>query len=135
MRTGHAARWLVLGGGLLAACAYYNGLYNANRLAADAARAERQGRAGEARSLWAQAAVKAESVATRYPTSRHRDDALLLWGRALASTENCRRATRPLALAIDSSTDTKVVTQARLHLGRCQVQRGRPDSALTLLTP
>jgi hypothetical protein len=126
---------VVLACGVVAACAYYNGLYNANRLAADAARAERQGRGGEARSLWAQAAVKAESVATRFPTSRHRDDALLLWGRALASTENCRRATRPLALAIDSSPDPKVVTEARLHLGRCQVQRGRPDSALMLLTP
>ena len=65
-------RGALLAASLLGACAYYNGLYNANRLASDARRAEREGRAGEARSLWAQAAVKAESVATRYPDSKYR---------------------------------------------------------------
>ncbi len=50
-------------------CVYYNGLYNANQLAGEARKAEREGRRGEAQSLWAQAAVKAESVATRYPDS------------------------------------------------------------------
>ena len=76
---------LILGGlalGLLAGCAYYNGLYNANRLVKAAEKAEREGRVGEARSFWAQAAVKAESVVARYPESKYRDDALLLRGRA-----------------------------------------------------
>ena len=78
MRSSRAPlAWMLLTTAMVG-CAYYNGLFNANRLAADAERAERDGRSGEARSLWAQAAVKAESVATRYPGSGHRDDALLL---------------------------------------------------------
>ena len=42
--------WFLLTAGMVG-CAYYNGLFNANRLAADAERAERDGRSGEARSL------------------------------------------------------------------------------------
>jgi tetratricopeptide (TPR) repeat protein len=120
---------------LAAGCAYYNGLYNANRLAGDARRAEREGRPGEARSLWAQAAVKAESVATRFQGSKWRDDALLLWGQALYHTESCPRAVRPLRAAADSSTDAAVRDDARLLLGECLVLLGQADSAVTVLTP
>jgi predicted negative regulator of RcsB-dependent stress response len=118
-----------------ASCAYYNGLFNANRLAADAKQAEREGRSGEARSLWAQAAVKAESVATRYPGSRYRDDALLLWGRALYEREECRDAVDPLALAVDSSPDPAIQREARLYLGRCHVELRQPDSAIAVVRP
>ena len=78
-RSDHLPFWLVL---LTVAigCAYYNGLYNANRLADEARKAEREGRRSEARPLWTQVAVKAESVATRYPDSSYRDDALHLQG-------------------------------------------------------
>ena len=75
---------LILLAGAVAACAYYNGLYNANQLAAEARRAEAEGRRGEARSLWLQAAVKAESVIVRFPESDRRDDALLMRGLALS---------------------------------------------------
>ena len=122
-------------GAAVAGCAYYNGLFNANRLAGDAERAQREGRSGEARSLWAQAAVKAESVATRYRTSRYRDDALLLWGRALAEAQDCRRAVRPLRVAVDSSPDPAIVGAARVLAGRCYVDLRRPDSALVALGP
>lgn len=122
-------------GCVLAGCAYYNGLYNANRLAGDARRAEREGRPGEARSLWAQAAVKAESVATRFGGSKWRDDALLLWGRGLYHTESCPRALRPLRIATDSSADAGIRDDARLLLGECLVLLGRADSAVTVLTP
>jgi len=76
-------------------CAYYNGLYNANRLADDAQRAIRQGRPGEAKARWQEAAIKAESVAIHFPHSRYREEALLLQGRALlklgnASAPACR---------------------------------------------
>ena len=80
---------LLLGVGTICGCAYFNGLYNANQLAKDAIRAEREGRVGEARSLWSQAAVKAESVAVRYTESRHLDDALVLQGRALRAAGQC----------------------------------------------
>ncbi len=131
-RTRGAALLLV---GVAAGCAYYNGLYNANRLADEAVRAEREGRSGEARSLWAQAAVKAESVATRYTGSRYRDDALLLWGRGLAEVGDCRRAVAPLTFAVDSSPDIRLRREARLLLADCRLVLREPDRAIAAVEP
>ncbi|MEE8268024.1 MAG: hypothetical protein V3R97_03855, partial [Gemmatimonadales bacterium] len=62
-------RWLVAGLLVLATgCVYYNGMYNANRLANKAEKAERDGRSFDAQSYWAQAEVKADSVISRHPT-------------------------------------------------------------------
>ena len=116
-------------------CAYYNGLYNANRLAHEAERAERDGRTGEARSLWSQAAVKAESVVSRHPKSRYRDDALYLQGRALRQVGACSQALPPLALAADSSPDAALRVEARLLLGDCRLQLSEPESTLVVVAP
>lgn len=116
-------------------CAYYNGLYNANRLAREATRAERDGRTGEARSLWSQAAVKAESVASRHRKSKYWDDALLLRGRALARTGSCNQAVEPLIVAADSSTDTRLAIEARLLRGECHLQLREPESTLVAVGP
>jgi hypothetical protein len=129
VRTG----WLLAG--VLAGCAYYNGLYNANRLVGQADKAREQGRSGEARALYLQAAVKAESVAVRHPTSKWRDDALLLWGQGLRSAGDCSEAVRPLQLAVDSSPDAALRQRATLELGACRVVTGRPDAAVRLLAP
>jgi len=131
------ARWrgLLLAATLSGACAYYNGLYNANRLAGDARRAEREGRAGEARSFWAQAAVKAESVAIRHPTSKYRDDALLLWGQGLAKAGGCDRAIGPLGLAVDSSPDPAIQRDARLALADCLLGMREAEEAVLALEP
>ncbi|MDH4046351.1 MAG: hypothetical protein OEY20_08575 [Gemmatimonadota bacterium] len=120
---------------LLSGCAYYNGLYNANRLVREAERAERDGRTGEARSLWSQAAVKAESVVSRHPKSKYRDDALYLQGRALERTGSCSQAVGPLALAGDSSTDLTLRMSALLLLGDCRLQLREPDSTLVAVAP
>lgn len=125
-----AAAVLLLGG-----CAYYNGLYNANRLAREAERAERDGRTGEARSLWSQAAVKAESVVSRHPRSKYRDDALYLQGRALERVGSCSQALPPLALAADSSPDAALRVNARLLLGDCRLQLREPESTLVAVAP
>jgi predicted negative regulator of RcsB-dependent stress response len=122
-------------GAALGGCAYYNGLYNANRLASEASRAERDGRTSEARSLWSQAAVKAESVVSRHPRSKWRDDALLLEGTALERLGSCSEAVRPLGLAVDSSQDRGVRMRAGLLLGSCRLQMGEPDSALLAVAP
>ncbi len=111
-------------------CAYYNGLYNANQRVKEALRAEREGRVGEARSLWSQAAVKAESVSVRYPDSRYHDDALLLRGRALFESERWESAIEPLTAAIRASADTLLLEKANLLLGRCYLVVGRADSAI-----
>jgi tetratricopeptide (TPR) repeat protein len=116
-------------------CAYYNGLYNANQLAKEARRAEELGRRGEARSLWLQAAVKAESVVVRYPDSKYRDDALLMQGLALSRTGSCADAVAPLEDAVETSPDPIVRVEAREQLGRCLLTIGRWDSSFVVLTP
>ena len=120
---------------LLAGCAYYNGLYNANRLANEAKKAARQGRSGEARSFWSQAAVKAESVVARYPNSKYRDDALLLQGTAYVQINSCSRAVPPLEVAADSSPDESIRIQAGILLGRCKLVMREPVAAWNILTP
>ncbi len=127
-------RWVALVGAL-AGCAYYNGLYNANQLAKEARKAESKGRTGEAKSYWAQAAVKAETVTSRYPKSKYRDDALLLEGIALAHSDLCVQAIAPLTLAVDSSPDPMLRQKAALQLGECYLQTNSPDSARQALTP
>ena len=130
MRLGRTLALLLFGAATVGGCAYFNGLYNANQLVKDALRAEREGRIGEARSLWSRAAVKAESVAVRYPESRYYDDALVLQGRALRAAGQCRSAVGPLRVAIDSSRDRRLVEQANFFLGRCQYADGDIDSAI-----
>lgn len=130
-RVAVATALVLLGAG----CAYYNGLYNANRLANDARRAEREGRTGEARSLWSQAAIKAESVAVRFPHSKYRDDALLLQGTALFNINACSQAVSPLTVAADSSSDAVISVQSRLLLARCRLTMFEPDSARLTLDP
>ncbi|MFQ5551391.1 MAG: tol-pal system YbgF family protein [Gemmatimonadales bacterium] len=120
---------------LAASCAYYNGLYNANRLARDANKAEREGRAGEARSFWNQVIVKTDSVLVRYPTSKHRDDALALQGHAYRKLGQCRRAFAPLLEVVDSSPDPNLVAASRLDLGQCYLDERQPDSAVIWLSP
>jgi tetratricopeptide (TPR) repeat protein len=111
-------------------CAYFNGLYNANQLVKEAARAEREGRIGEARSLWSRAAVKAESVAVRYSDGKYFDDALLLQGRALRAAGRCRAAVAPLQSAIANSRNRTILEQAHFSLGRCLYADGQIDSAI-----
>src|ERR671914_2916059 len=82
--------------GLLGGCVYYNGMYNANRLARSARQAEREGKTLEASSLWGQVATKAESVVVRHPTSKYAEQASLLRGIALAKLGQCDQALGPL---------------------------------------
>lgn len=133
MRRRFALPVLIAAAGVAAGCAYYNGLYNANQLAKEARRAEREGRRSEAQSLWAQTAVKAESVAVRFPESRYRDDALLLQATALRSLASCREALIPLQTALTVSRDARIRSQAGLLLGQCHLTLGRPDSAVAHL--
>jgi predicted negative regulator of RcsB-dependent stress response len=130
-----AALAAALAVGSFLACAYYNGLYNANRLVGEAEKAEREGRIGEARSLWSQAAVKAESVATRYPDSRYRDDALVLQGEALRATGECALAKAPLSEALETSVDTALRKRAALALGQCCFETGEYEESIGVLEP
>ncbi len=117
------------------ACAYYNGLYNANRLASEARRAESEGRRGDARSLWLQAAMRADSVAARYPNSKYHDDALLMSGRAQSRVGDCPLAMVPLETVVAVSEDDRIIDQARVLLAECQLKQRRFDDVIETVTP
>lgn len=124
-------RWLVAG--LLAlstGCVYYNGMYNANRLASKAEKAERDGRTFDARSYWAQAEVKADSVISQHPTSGWVDDALMIKSKALIIRGVCAEAITHLEHILFSSTDSDLVEQANLLLGGCYAELGQPEAVI-----
>lgn len=114
--------------GLLGGCVYYNGMYNANRLARSARQAEREGRTLEASGLWGQVATKAESVVVRHPTSKYAEQASLLHGIALAKLGQCAQALAPLSRpAATSKSD--LIEEATLATARCQMSLGNYAAA------
>lgn len=127
-------RWLVAGLLVLSTgCVYYNGMYNANRLANKAEKAERDGRRFDAQSYWAQAEVKADSVISRHPTSGWVDDALLIKSKALIIRGSCAEAIPHLERILFSSTDPDLVDQANLLLGGCYAELGQPGAVIRYL--
>lgn len=115
--------------GLLEGCVYYNGMYNANRLARSARKAEREGRTFEANNLWGQVATKAESVLVRHPTSKYAGEAGLLRGVALAQMGQCDQALGSLSQLVTASTMSDLTEDALLATGRCQMALGNLAAA------
>ena len=130
-------RWrglaLVLAGA--AACGYYNGMWSADHFAGEARRQEREGRTEEARTTWAMAATRAESVVARHPQGRWSDRALVLEGEALAKSAACDRAAAPLARALQSVQDVALRDRAGLAAAECALAASDPASAERLLDP
>jgi tetratricopeptide (TPR) repeat protein len=127
MTTGHRLSRVFLAASLTATvgCVYYNGMYNANRLANSARKAERDGRTFEANNLWGQVATKAESVVVRHPKSKYAEQAELLRGVALARLGQCDQALGPLSrLATTTRSSTDLIEDALLASGRCQMASG-----------
>src|SRR5688500_6439302 len=110
--------------GLLGGCVYYNGMYNANRLARSARKAEREGRTFDANGLWGQVATKADSVLVRHPDSKYAQDAGLLRGIALARLGQCEQAMRPLSRFTTAGRNSELVEEGLLATGRCQLALG-----------
>jgi len=117
----------------LSSCAYYNGMYNANRYARQAERSERSGRTGEAADRWLQAAMHAESVTVRHPKSRWADDALLVRGRALVHLESWNDAVTVLTDAVRAAPAGEQRREAQLNLGRANLAMHRHAEALLAL--
>ena len=110
---------------LLGGCVYYNGMYNANRLAGSARKAEREGRTFEANNLWGQVATRAESVVARHPTSKYAEEAVVLRGVALARLGQCDQALGALGRApVGKSKRSALTEDALLATGRCQLALG-----------
>ncbi len=116
---------LLLGAG----CAYYNGMYNAKRLASRARKAERDGRTFDAGSLWGQVSVKAESVLVRHPDSKWADEARLLQGTARVKLRDCAGALPLLEQVMLTTANPEFAEQAALQVGGCRVQLGDPTGA------
>ncbi|HEX4601458.1 MAG TPA: hypothetical protein VH116_08705 [Gemmatimonadales bacterium] len=120
---------LALAGACLAGCGYYNGMWSAEHLAGEAQKAERQDRTTEARTYWAQAAQKAESVMVHHPTSRWADAALVLDGEALARSGACAPAAAPLERAIATVRDAALRERALLARAECALDANDPATA------
>src|SRR5438094_10616959 len=86
---------LVVAGAGAAGCVYCNATWRAEQLAKEARRAEQRGSSFDARSYWARAAMKAESVVVQHPRSRWAEAALVLQGEGLAKSGACERAAAP----------------------------------------
>jgi tetratricopeptide (TPR) repeat protein len=114
---------------LLSGCVYYNGMYNANRLARSARKAEREGRTLEASGLWGQVITRAESVSVRHPDSKYADQAAVLRGVALARLGQCGPAVAPLGHAALLAPGTELAEEGTLALGRCSLEAGDADAA------
>jgi|tagenome__1003787_1003787.scaffolds.fasta_scaffold20878669_2 tetratricopeptide (TPR) repeat protein len=110
-------------------CVYYNGMYNANRLARSARKAERDGRTFQANGLWGQVATKAESVIVRHPTSKYASEAQVLRGVALARMGQCQEALDPLSDAATAKISSDLREEAWLAYGRCQAASGNAVAA------
>jgi hypothetical protein len=111
------------------ACVYYNGMYNANRLARSARKAEREGRTFEANGLWGQVATKAESVIVRHPTSKYAAEAGVLRGVALSRTGQCELALEPLSDLGLAKISLDLREDALLAVGHCQIAAGNAEAA------
>jgi hypothetical protein len=128
-------RWLLASVLTLAGCAYYNGLWSANRLASDARKYEERGMVAEARLNWGRAAAKAETVLVHHPHSRWADDALVLQGEGLARSGTCDAALAPLNRAIAIVTDDALRERASLAAAMCVVKQGSVSDAERYLAP
>jgi tetratricopeptide (TPR) repeat protein len=126
MRRGLVLLLMLVGG-----CAYYNGMYNAKRLAGRAWKAEREGRTFEATSLWGQVAIKAESAAVRHPRKKWAEEARLLQGTAFVHLKDCARALAPLEAVMFTAREVEVRERAALLVGECRIALGDPAGATT----
>ena len=115
---------------LLAGCAHYNGMYNTNKLAHSAQKAERENRPFEANNLWGQVITRADSVVVRHPRSKYAEQASVIRGLALSRLNQCSQALEPLTRAAVLPPG-RLADDAMLALGRCQIEAGDPASPIS----
>ena len=118
-----------------AGCAYYNAMWSAERYAKDARKAERRGQLSEARSQWAQAAVKAERVAIRHPRSRWADDALTLQAEGLARSGACDEAADVIKRVRASVTEQALLERVALVAAECALSARQLTQAEAAVAP
>jgi hypothetical protein len=115
------------------ACAYFNSMYNANRLFADAEKARARGDAPAAETAYRGAIEKANRSLAKHPTSRWTDDAQLLIARAKLALGEYAGARQALETTLASAADEKVRSTADIQLGMIEAEVGSPDAAFARL--
>jgi tetratricopeptide (TPR) repeat protein len=113
----------------LSGCAYYNGMYNANRLAHSAEKAEREGRTFDAASLWGQVGVKTDTMLARHANSKWADDARFLRGKSYQRLGDCNSAVNVLRDLLATTTDSSLIEDGSFLLGQCYQLLGNSEDA------
>jgi hypothetical protein len=119
--------------GTTQACAYFNSVYNANRVYADAERARTRGDSATARTAYRDAIRKANRSLAKHPNSRWSDDAQLLIARAhlaLGEVDSARIAFNAL---VQRSSDQAMRGTAQIQLAAIEAQNGQSALALSRL--
>jgi hypothetical protein len=114
----------------LSACAYFNALYNAKRLFAEAETAAARGQTGAADASYTRAIEKAAKSLRKDPDGRWADDALYLIGRAHFARGDAAAARAALERLLRETSDREIATGARAYLGAAIVRLGQPGEAL-----
>lgn len=117
----------------LSACAYFNALYNAKRLFAEAEAAAAKGQASVADASYSQAIEKAAKSLRKDPDGRWADDALYLIGRAHFARGDAAAARVALERLLRETSDRQIATGARAYLGAAIVRLGQPGAAVAHL--
>ncbi len=123
-------KWALAAGlaALVLGCSYYNGMYHADHLAGRARKAERDGRASEAKGLWGQVSVKAESALVHHPRAGWAPRARLLRGTAQSRLGDCANAL-PVLESVMAAADPAVAEPAALEAGNCRLALDDPLGA------
>lgn len=116
---------------VLGGCVYFNSMYNTRHFAAEAEKAEREGRTMEASTNWGQVAVKAETLIARHPNSKYVPEAQVLRGRAYAHLDDCAKARVPLQTGIATVADSSLASRGLLALARCEAALREPRLAIS----
>jgi len=115
---------------LAPACAYFNSLYNAERLFDDARRAEHAGRRAEAEQAYSQSIEKAARALRSDPNGRWADDALFLIARArFARAEFAAAAAALERLLAFNTLDADMRAGANAYLGAARLRLGAANDA------
>lgn len=114
-------------------CAYYNGIYNAERVYADAERFRLSGEDSLATAAYEDVLRKAAKGYRRDTGGPWADEALYLVGRARLRLGDWRAATAALTMAADRTDDEQVRLGSKLYLGAALLRSGSPDQGVVLL--
>jgi tetratricopeptide (TPR) repeat protein len=118
---------------LLSGCAYFNALYNAQRLYDEAEQLQRAGNDAEAAARFEDVATKARSSYERDPRGEWADDALYLMGRAHLRRGNLYEARSALERTLAITLDQGIKDGASIYLGAVTSLAGDPEQGLALL--